>query len=1071
MTIPPVLATSPTVPSLTNTPTTVSVQSSPEGPRGRNFPVSSPSPLNLPESPLSLPGTPKDSFTHDAPLASKGGGLIRRISRGAVNANKLVRRRQSCKDVASRDQSYGPSVVRHRSGSKSTTGDDATFPELDPDEVLEDIYDDREPLCGLGLSNDGTISQGITPRAEGGINSIIPSALFKGTVLTKVTKKKRKDLKFVLDMNSARVSWNPTNTSKRFCVDDITSIHLQDAASNYRKECLVADIDERLWFTVIYTDKTRSKGKQDRAIHLLAPSPEIFDLWTSALQDLKKYRHDLMKGMVGSTQDESMLRDHWKRHLVSTFGELPPSNFVEHLDLNSIESLCRSLHLNCSRNMLRAQFERADLYSHGYLNFQEFKEFVKNLKERNDHRAIFKNLTKDNPKGLDLPAFLRFLRDMQRVDVDADRVKWEKRFCKYARGHEHKSEVSPGLSATEPQFNNNPEFMNDTGFSSFLSSVSMNAVSENFVPAKLDRPLNEYFVASSHNTYLFGRQLAGISSTEAYVRALQRACRCVEIDCWDGPDGQPRVLHGRTMTSSVLFTDCISVIAKYAFKESKYPLIISLEVHCNAVQQQIMVDIMKREFGEWLVTKPLNSQSECLPSPEELRNRILIKVKAGTSGEPSNLRASRRQRSVSSPAIQGTPPVPPPSSPVLSSPPSLNSLSPETPPSCLELPLVPRKPASVSSGSDESDPGLASPKFQPTKMKRAKSKIINSLGDLGVYAQGLKFDGLSSFEDKPYNHIFSLVEGEFEGLCKSVEGKAAIDAHNRSFLMRVYPSGFRMRSSNFHPLTCWKRGVQMAALNWQTYDLGMQINNAMFASGVDRTGYVLKPEEMRGDLPDSKRSLDSISSTQGLVRKQLVGLTVDMISAQQVPRPRNTSLEDDVDPYIEIEIISAEEKGKGVAFGDGGTDVSESKGVSGIGASHKRRTQVIQSNGYNPEFKELFKLSVVTRYPSLVFIRWTVWNSPGRGAVNDRNAVPLGVFTAKLSSLQQGYRHLPLFDHNGDQFIFSSLFCCITKDEPLNTVGEDVAVEKMGRLKQIGSVFKRTKSADRRAFKEEQPPS
>ena len=1006
---------------------------------------------------------------NDVPSLSKGGGLIRRISRGAANANKLVRRRQSSKDVASRDQSYGPSVVRHRSGSKSTAENDAAFPELDPDEELEDLYDDHDPLYGLGLSNDGAVSQSVVPRAEGGINFITPSALFRGTVLTKVTKKKRKVLNFVLDMDSARVSWNPTNPAKRFYVDDITSIHLQEAASNYRKECSVADSDERLWFTVIYSDKNRSRGKQDRTVHLLAPNPEIFDLWTSALMDLKKYRHDLMKGLVGSSQDESMLRGHWKRHLVRTFGELPPSNHAEHLDLHGIESLCRSLHLNCSRNMLRAQFERADRNSHGYLNFQEFKEFVKNLKERNDHRAVFRSLTKDHPKGLDLTAFLRFLRDVQHINVDADRVKWEKRFYKYARGHEHKSEVPPSHLVTEPHGNNNCVIMNDSEFSSFLSSVSMNAVSEVTVPVKLDRPLNEYFVASSHNTYLFGRQLAGISSTEAYVRALQRACRCVEIDCWDGPDGQPRVMHGHTMTSSVRFSDCISVIAKYAFKESRYPLVISLEVHCNAVQQQIMVDIMMKDLGDWLVTKPLDPHSQCLPSPEELRNRILIKVKAGTSEKPGNLRIGRRQRSVSSPATQPISPGPLFPGPKLSSPPSLSSLNPEIPRPYYGFSPIPRKPASLSSGSD-SDPGPASPKSQPNK-KKAKSKIINSLGDLGVYAQGLKFDGLSSLEDKPYNHIFSLVEGDFEDLCKSLEGKAGMDTHNRSYLMRVYPSGFRMRSSNFHPLSCWKRGVQMVALNWQTYDLGMQINNAMFASGIDRTGYVLKPEDMRGDLANSKQSLDSTSSTQSLVRKQLVSLTLNMISAQQVPRPRNASLEDDVDPYIEIEIISAEDKGKGVAFGEGGIDSSDNKGVSGIGAPHKRRTQVMQSNGYNPEFNEKFKLSVVTNYPSLVFIRWTVWNSPdGRNANSDRNAVPLGMFTAKLSSLQQGYRHLPLFDHNGDQFIFASLFCHISKDEPLTFVGEDVATEKMGRLKQIGSVFKRTKSADRRASKEEQLP-
>eukprot|EP00197_Chlamydomonas_leiostraca_P008777 CAMPEP_0202864510 /NCGR_PEP_ID=MMETSP1391-20130828/4718_1 /ASSEMBLY_ACC=CAM_ASM_000867 /TAXON_ID=1034604 /ORGANISM="Chlamydomonas leiostraca, Strain SAG 11-49" /LENGTH=1008 /DNA_ID=CAMNT_0049544257 /DNA_START=178 /DNA_END=3205 /DNA_ORIENTATION=- len=68
-------------------------------------------------------------------------------------------------------------------------------------------------------------------------------------------------------------------------------------------------------------------------------------------------------------------------------------------------------------------------------------------------------------------------------------------------------------------------------------------------------------------------------------------------------------------------------------------------------------------------------------------------------------------------------------------------------------------------------------------------------------------------------------------------------------LLRVYPKGTRLDSSNYDPMEAWALGTSFAALNWQTWDKALWINEAMFSRNAG-CGYVLKPSWMLPGIPN-----------------------------------------------------------------------------------------------------------------------------------------------------------------------------------------------------------------------------
>ena len=104
----------------------------------------------------------------------------------------------------------------------------------------------------------------------------------------------------------------------------------------------------------------------------------------------------------------------------------------------------------------------------------------------------------------------------------------------FALKDESASQPTPSASSSSPPpsppRSSSAAVLTLEGFTSFLLSTDNSAFADQNrgIHHDMTRPLSEYYISSSHNTYLVGHQLVGVSTVEGYIRALLHSCRSVE---------------------------------------------------------------------------------------------------------------------------------------------------------------------------------------------------------------------------------------------------------------------------------------------------------------------------------------------------------------------------------------------------------------------------------------------------------------------------------------------------------------------------------------------------------------
>ncbi|XP_072551075.1 1-phosphatidylinositol 4,5-bisphosphate phosphodiesterase eta-1 isoform X2 [Salminus brasiliensis] len=799
---------------------------------------------------------------------------------------------------------------------------------------------------------------------------------------------------FYLDEHRSCIRWRPSRKSEKakITIDSLYKV-TEGRQSDIFHRHAEGNFDPSCCFTIYH-------GNHMESLDLVTSNAEEARTWVTGLRYL----------MAGISDEDSLAKrqrthDQWMKQ---TFEEAD-KNGDGFLNIDEIYQLLHKMNVNLPRRKVKQMFQEADTDDQqGTLTFDEFSVFYRMMSLRRDLFLLLMCFSekKDHLTAEEFGNFLRVEQKMPSVTAE------------YCLDIIDKFEVS--------EENKQKGILGIEGFTNFMRSPACDVFNpqHNEVNQDMDQPLCNYFVASSHNTYLTGDQLLSHSKTDMYAWVLQAGCRCVEVDCWDGPDGEPMVQHGYTLTSKITFKSVIETINKYAFINNEYPVILSIENHCSIQQQKKIAQHLKEIFKDKLdVGEFLNRESKQLPSPNSLKGKILLKgkrlppylsadaeegevsdddsadeieddfkLKNSTSNGPTQhlvethirkkldsllkesqigdkedtdsfsiralLRATHEglHKNLRKNSKEG-----------LKKSQSRSFISNLKQKRHSKSRLKCQSVDTDEDGQQEASGKEAGGQFNRSGGRRRTMKLSRDLSDLVVFTNSVVSQ--ECLDDGSVVNVLSFSETRAQQLLHHRAERFL--TFNQRQLSRIYPSAYRIDSSNFNPQNYWSVGCQLVALNYQTEGRMMQLNRAKFMVNGG-SGYVLKPPPMcKGSF--NPYSDDPLPANP---KKQLV---LKIISGQQLPKPPDSMLGDRgeiIDPFVEVEII--------------GLPVD----------CCKEQTRVVDDNGFNPVWEET--LSFTLHMPEIALVRFLVWDHDpiGRDFVGQR--------TVAFSSLMPGYRHVYL---------------------------------------------------------------
>lgn len=255
-----------------------------------------------------------------------------------------------------------------------------------------------------------------------------------------------------------------------------------------------------------------------------------------------------------------------------------------------------------------------------------------------------KNKTPTEGDVMTTNTFLRFLQDEQREDAsrsDDARSLFSKINAQRAIVG---SKSSAAAEKASDEIMPKREHITKSVFTDYLMSDANDILDPKagvFDKCDMTRPLSQYWINTSHKAYQGKHGYVNeADGAQPYIFALQRGCRCLEIDIWDGAGLhlESAVVRSKESPGSDVglpVQEVLSAIRSFLLSVPySYPIILSIENNCTMPYQEKFFDSLDKILGgEGMLYEPSKSLGGVgsLPSPEDLRGKVVLKSKRPSS--------------------------------------------------------------------------------------------------------------------------------------------------------------------------------------------------------------------------------------------------------------------------------------------------------------------------------------------------------------------------------------------------------------------------------------------------------